>query len=332
MIISKTPLRISLFGGGSDFPSYYKKKKSSVIGFAINRYNYIFFNSKFINRSVYKYQISYSKFEKINQIQKIKHPSVRETLKYFNFDDPFQLHFNGELPARTGLGSSSAFTVGLCNILNYLKNKKINMIGLAKQAIDIEQNKIKEFVGSQDQTFASFGGFNKISFYKKNINVKKLKLSKSQINEIEESSLLVFTGQSRFADKIEKKKFNSMNNKKMETLNEIVSISSEAEKLFSKKKIDITEVGKLLNDSWKLKKTLDQQVSNDRINDIYNYAIESGAYGGKLLGAGGGGFIYLLCPKHKKNKIKRNLKKLVSLDIKISEVGSKIISATPEYY
>ncbi len=331
MIISKTPLRISLFGGGTDFPNYYKYNKSCVIGFAINRYNYIFFNSKFLNRSVYKYQISYSKFEKVNSVKNIKHNSVRETIKYFNFKSPFQLHYNGELPARTGLGSSSAFTVGLCNIINFLKKKKISQMGLAKQAIDIEQNKIKEYVGSQDQTFASFGGFNKISFYKQKINVQRIKLDKFQIKNIEDSSLLLFTGQSRFADKIERKKFSKMNNRKLKLLDEILNISNEANNLFKKKRINIPEIAKLLNESWILKKSIDDNVSNEKIDDVYKYALECGAYGGKLLGAGGGGFIYLLCPKNKKYEIKKKLNKFINLDVKISQAGSSIISSTPEY-
>ena len=169
MIISKTPFRISLFGGGSDFPSYYKNNKASVIGFAINRYNYILFRTRYLGRSPYKYHINYSLNEKTNFIKSIKHRSVRETLKYFNFKDPFEIHYNGELPARTGLGSSSAFTVGLCNILNLVKQKKISNFDLAKQAINIEQNKIKEFVGSQDQILTSMVDLTKLVFIKKKL-------------------------------------------------------------------------------------------------------------------------------------------------------------------
>ena len=175
MIISRTPFRISLFGGGSDFPGYYKYHAGKVIGFTFNRYNYILFNPMF-QKNEFKYNINYSLNEKKNQINKIEHRSVRETLKYFKFNEPFELYYNGELPARTGLGTSSAFTVGLCNIMNFIKKKKISKFNLAKEATYIEQKKIKEFVGSQDQIHTSVGGLNKISFSKNETLIQPINL------------------------------------------------------------------------------------------------------------------------------------------------------------
>lgn len=331
MIISKTPFRISLFGGGSDFPSYYNCNKASIIGFAFNRYNYILFRTKYLSSSPYKYHINYSLNEKSNSIEKIKHRSVRETLKYFKFKDTFEIHYNGELPARTGLGTSSAFTVGLCNILNFVKGKKINSMDLAKQAIDIEQNKIGEFVGSQDQILTSLGGFNKIDFSKKKIKVKKFNLEKKAIKEIEKSSLLLFTGQIRTAEKIEKNKFKKLNNRKNRLLDDLVEITEAANKKLDSKNFDLKELGELLDDSWSLKKSIHKSVSSEKIDEIYQYSKELGAYGGKILGAGGGGYLYLMCPINKKEYIKRKLNQFQNIELKVSKKGSRIISSTSDY-
>jgi D-glycero-alpha-D-manno-heptose-7-phosphate kinase len=331
MIISKTPFRISLFGGGSDFPSYYKNNKASVIGFAFNRYNYILFRTRYLASSPYKYHINYSLNEKTNLIEKIKHRSVRETLKYFSFREPFEIHYNGELPARTGLGSSSAFTVGLCNILNLVNKKKVNNFNLAKQAIDIEQNKIKEFVGSQDQILTSIGGFNKIDFNKNKIRVNRFNLKNNNISQIEDSSIILFTGEVRTAEKIESDKFRKLTNKKIKLLDQIVEITDSANKILKSDNFKVKEIGELLDDSWKLKRSIHKSVSSKKIDEIYQYSKEIGVYGAKILGAGGGGFLYLLCPKNKKEIIKEKLNKFNVIDVKISNVGSEIISLTPEY-
>ena len=330
MIISRTPFRISLFGGGSDFPEYYKYHEGKVIGFTFNRYNYILFNRKF-QKNEFKYNISYSLNEKKNQINKIEHKSVRETLKYFKFKEPFELHYNGELPARTGLGTSSAFTVGLCNIMNFIKKKKISKFNLAKEATYIEQKKIKEFVGSQDQIHTSIGGLNKILFSKNETLVQPLNLNSDKIREIEMSSLLVFTGISRTAEKIEKKKFEKIDTKKQKIISNLVNITDEAEKSFRDITLDIRNIGALLDDSWKLKRSLDKNVSNIKIDEVYKVSKSAGAYGGKILGAGGGGFLYLLCPKNKKKKIKEKIGKLSTIEIKLSFNGSEIISSMTDY-
>lgn len=326
MIISKTPLRISLFGGGSDFPHYYNNFKSEVIGFALNRYNYILFSTKFLNKDDYKFSINYSLNEKTNFINKIKHRSVRETIKHFKYNKPFELHYNGDLPARSGLGSSSAFTVGMCKILNFINKRKISNIELAKQAIYIEQKKIKEYVGSQDQLYAAFGGFNKFKFYKEKIIATKLKINQKKKNIIEDSSFLIFTGFSRVAEKIEKKKFGNFNKSKILLLDELVSYSQNASLLIESNNFKIKELGKLLDDSWKLKKSMHKEVSNHQIDEIYDYVLKLGAYGGKLLGAGAGGFLYVVCPKNKRKIIQSKLTKLNCINIGISKNGSRIIS------
>ena len=264
---------------------------------------------------------------------RINHYKISKSLiKHFNFNLPFELHYNGELPARTGLGTSSAFTVGLCNIMNFFYKKKVSKFVLSQQATYIEQNKIKEFVGSQDQIHTSIGGINSISFEKKKIKVKPIKLIASNIQKLENSSILVFTGNSRTAEKIEKAKFKNINQQKVKILEKLVEITGEGERILNKKKLDIKELGNLMDESWKIKKTISNKISNRKIDDLYYELKNLGVYGGKILGAGGGGFLYLLCPKDKKNLIKKKLSKMTFIDIKLSFTGSEIISSTPDYY
>ena len=188
MIISRTPYRVSLFGGGTDLPAYFKKNGGSVIGFAVDQYSYIFLKraKKMLNHN---YRIVYSKQEHCQKIDKIVHPSVKQTLKYYKFKENLELLHSGDLPAMSGMGSSSSFTVGLCNILKNIKKQEFDKYDLANDAITIEQKKIKEFVGSQDQTFAAFGGFNKINFLKNgDINVLSINLSKKNLDVLKKSS------------------------------------------------------------------------------------------------------------------------------------------------
>lgn len=326
MIISKTPYRISLFGGGSDLPQYFNRFGGEVIGFAINQYSYLFLK-KTKKMLGYNYRIVYSKHEIKNKLNDIDHPSVRETLKYYNFKKGIELTHNGDLPALSGMGSSSSFTVGLCNILQTLKKKKFDNYELAYDAIDIEQNKIREAVGSQDQTFAAFGGLNKIDFLKNGkINVISINLSQKNKKILEQSSLLVFTGKVRYASNIEKKKIANINKNKnkVEQIHSLKKMVSLCYKELTQDQINIKKIGQMLNKSWKLKSSLSSDVTNKDLNEIYNIAIKNGAYGGKLLGAGGGGFFYFLCNPKKKEKIKKKLK-LKTLDIKIDNDGSQVI-------
>lgn len=326
MIISRTPYRISLFGGGTDLPAYFKKKRGSVIGFATDQYSYIFLKKtkKMLNHN---YRVVYSKHELCNQIHQINHPSVRETLKYYKFNHGIELLHSGDLPAMSGMGSSSSFTVGLCNIIKKIQKRDFDKYDLAYDAIDIEQNKIKEAVGSQDQTFAAFGGFNRINFLKNgDINVLSINLSKENLKLLQKSSFLAFTGKVRIAAKIEKDKIKVIKSNKskqfhLATLNSYVD---ECQAILSKKKIDIKQIGKLLDDSWQIKKNITKNISNNHLDSIYNKAIKSGAYGGKLLGAGGGGFFFFICDPNKKKKIVKSLN-LKTIDVGVDAEGSKII-------
>ncbi len=323
MIISKTPLRISFFGGGTDYPAWFNKNTGMVIGTTIDKYTYI--SCRFLPPFFkHKHRIIYSKIENAFSINDIKHPSVRECLKYISIKKGIEIHHDADLPARSGLGSSSSFTTGLLNCLNKLENKSITKKKLAKSTIYVEQNLIKENVGSQDQIHAAYGGFNKIDFFTDgDFKVNSIK-NESLLKDLEDSCLLFFTGFSRFASDIASDIIKNTPKRKME-LQEIKAIVPEAAKLLKAKNFDINNFGKLMNKSWHLKKTLSTTISNKFINEIYLEAMSSGAVGGKLLGAGGGGFILFIADRIYHTKIKKRLKNLLHVPFRFEKTGSQII-------
>ncbi len=322
MIISKTPYRISLFGGGTDYPSWYLRNNGQVLSFSINKYVYI--SCRHLpNFFPHNYRILYAKDEKVNRINDITHPSVRETIKHTKFNENLEIHYDGDLPARCGLGSSSAFTVGFLNCLLNLQNKKVYPKKLANEAIFIEQKRVNETVGSQDQVAVAYGGFNNIIFKKNSkIYVKPLKLKESKLKKLEENLILVYTGFTRNAEAIAKTYVNKLSKKKsnLELMNSTVDT---AKNILDNGNID--DIGYLLNDFWHLKKTLSKNISNTYIDEIYNKAISAGALGGKLIGAGGGGFLLLYANKNKQKKIMKSLSKLTSVKFKFEYEGSRII-------
>ena len=323
MIISKTPYRISFFGGGSDYPSWYLRNGGAVISSTIDKYIYIscrklppFFN--------HKYRIVWSKVESVNNVNEIQLKPVREMIKKFNIKDGLEIHYDGDLPARSGMGSSSVFVVGLLNLFNNINKKKIENEMLAKQSIHFEQKVLKEVVGSQDQIAASCGGFNKIIFNKGGkFLVKPIKIKKETLNNLNQNLILVYTGLTRNAHDIASSFVNKLKTTKRNQILEILNFVTEAENTL--KKDDLNSFGKLLHESWIKKKELSSFITNNKIDDIYNYAINKGAVGGKLLGAGGGGFFLFYVPKKYQKNFISSFKKLIHIPFKFSEEGSKII-------
>ena len=325
MIISKTPFRVSLFGGGTDLPEYIGEKNEGMcIGLAINKYCYIFFRHG-NNLMNYNYRLAYSKIEFTHSVNDIAHPTVRNSIKYYKHSTPFDLLHNGDLPAKSGLGSSSSFTVGLSLILRKLKSKNIDPYNLAKDAIFIEQKLNKENVGYQDQIFAAYGGINSIKFNNKSFFVNQKKISPNIKKKIENSLLLIFTGKTRIASKIEKDKQVNIK-KKIKYLDNILNIAKEFNQNLDKDNYDIKKVAEMLDCSWKYKKELSNSVSNKKIDELYDFTIKKGAMGGKIIGAGGGGFLLLIVEPKNKIQIMKRLKKLKPIEIKISEQGSKIVA------
>ena len=324
MIISRSPFRISFFGGGTDYPVWYEKFGGSVINATINKYCFI--TARFLPPFFdYKYRVRCYLHEEAQKVNEIKHPSVRECIKYLKLEKGIEIVHNADLPARSGLGSSSTFTVGLLNALHAINNYMPTKRELAMQAIDVEQNFIKESVGSQDQTAAAFGGFNKITFNSaSDIDVDPIIIKKERQFELENNLLLFFTGFARTASEIAKEQI-SITTKKEKELKTMLEISKEGLSRLTDEKQSLDQFGELLDEQWKIKRSLTNKISNKNIDEIYTAGINAGAIGGKLLGAGGGGFMLFYVPKGKQKNVINALKKKLFVPFRFEFTGSKII-------
>ena len=328
MVISRTPFRISFFGGGTDYPGWVKEHGGAVLATTINKYSYL--NVRYLPPFFWhKYRIVYSKTELCSTVDEIKHPAVRESIRFLKIQDGLAIHHDGDLPARSGLGSSSALTVGLLNALHALQGQMLSKQQLAEEGIRLEQEILKETVGYQDQTLAAYGGFNHITFHQNgNILVKPMTLSANRISELENHLMLFYTGIPRTASNVAKSYVKKINNQEKQ-LSLMQSSVDDAISILNSKK-DLNDFGKLLNEFWKLKKSLSSIVSNSEIDEIYEKAINAGAIGGKLIGAGGGGFLLLFVPPKNQKNVKEKLKKLVHVPFKFEHEGSQIIFFEPE--
>ena len=328
MIINKTPFRISFFGGGTDYPVWYRENQGAVLSTTIDKYCYI--TIRYLPPFFpHKHRIVYSKIEMVNDINEILHPAVRATLQFLNIDKGIEIHHDGDLPAKTGLGSSSSFTVGLLKSLYALKGVIPSKLQLAKEAIHIERDILKENVGAQDQVAAAFGGFNKINFNGKDeIKIEPITIGKERIKQLENHLMLFFTGFSRTASDIAKSQIENTPNKKRE-LSLMYQMVDEAIKILNEKG-DIKDFGKLLHEAWLLKKSLTDKISTPEIDNIYEKALQAGALGGKLLGAGGGGFMVLFVPPENQPGVREKLKNLLEVKFHFENEGSKIIYYNPD--
>jgi D-glycero-alpha-D-manno-heptose-7-phosphate kinase len=317
---------MSFFGGGTDYPTWFSQNKGAVLATTIDKYCYItcrylppFFD--------HKSRIIYSQMEHVTEIDEIDHPAVREVLRFLKIRQGVEIHHDGDLPARTGLGSSSSFTVGLLNALYALKGKMPTKEQLAEEAIHVEQDMCKENVGCQDQTLAAHGGLNFIEFGgSMHLQVRKVTIPQETIQSLQDSLLLYFTGFSRTASKIAAHQIKNMPNKQKE-LKTMYDMTFHALELLQENKL--RKFGLLLDEAWKIKRTLSTKISLPHIDDIFTSAKGAGALGGKLLGAGGGGFVLLFVPPSKQKAVKAKLKKLLLVPINFEELGSQIIFYQP---
>jgi D-glycero-alpha-D-manno-heptose-7-phosphate kinase len=327
MIISRTPFRISFFGGGTDYPDWYLKHGGAVLSTTFDKYCYItcrelppFFD--------HKYRIAYSVVENAKDICDIKHPAVRAVLQEIGFDQGLEIHVDADLPARSGLGSSSSFIVGLLNSLHALKGRRLSRDFLAREAIRIEQKVLGESVGSQDQTAAAFGGFNVINFRPDGgINVEPVVLATPRKNLLNSHLMLFFTGFSRVASEIAKDQIANINNK-VDELHRMRRMVDEALDILSTDQ-DIRFFGELLHTAWVCKQSLSDKVSTSEIGNIYETARKAGAIGGKLLGAGGGGFMLLFVEPEKQLQVRASLKDFVHVPFQFEAAGSQVIYYEP---
>jgi len=327
LILSRTPHRISFFGGGTDYPEYYREFGGKTLGVAINKYSYLNVR-KLPPYFDFKHRIVYSKQENVKSLDEIIHPSVRETLKHMNINDGVSIHHDGDIPARSGMGSSSAFTVGLINSINALYGIITSKDKLANESIHIEQNLIKENVGSQDQVFAAYGGLNIINFLQNGkINVSPIIMKQDKLITFQDNIMLFFSGLSRTASDVvvEQMKKTSIN---IPNLNRMKDLVDEAYDILISDR-NLNEFGELLNSTWELKKSLSSKITNPQIDDMYAKAIKAGAIGGKLLGAGGGGFMSFYVEKENQEAVKIALKDYLHIPFNFDFDGSKIVVYEP---
>lgn len=328
MIITKTPFRISFFGGGTDYPPWYRLHGGSVLSTAIDKYCYI--SCRLLPQFFeYKHRIVYSRIENVTDINDIEHPSVRAVLNWANVTSGLEIHHDGDLPARSGLGSSSSFTVGMVHAMYGLRGQMVSHETLAKDAIHVEQNLIGENVGSQDQIAAAYGGLNRIDFLSNDsFRVNKIIIPASRQAELHDHLLLCFTGFSRIADQIAKSQIDNFKNREKELFS-MRDMVDEGIEILSNPSVDIEEFGKLLDLSWQYKRSLSEQVSTPVIDQIYEQAKLAGAIGGKVLGAGGGGFMLLFAKPEKHAAIRARLKNLVHVDFNFDDAGSRVVLYQP---
>lgn len=327
MVISRTPFRISFLGGGTDYPAWYRENQGAVLATTINKYCYI--SCRYLPPFFeHKSRIIYSKMEQVKKASEIQHPSVRACLKFMRIAEGVEIHHDGDLPARTGLGSSSSFTVGLLNALSALRGKMVSKIELAQRAIYIEQKMLKENVGSQDQISAAVGGFNLIEFNgEQKFKVQPITVTQERLDLLQEHLLLFFTGFSRYASEIAKEQVERIP-QNSKGLREMFAMVHHGIDIVNGNG-DICKFGKLLHDSWRLKRALSDKIATPPIDEIYSAAIKVGAIGGKLLGAGGGGFILFFARPESQPKIKNKLKHLLHVPFRFENFGSQIIFCDP---
>ena len=324
MIITRTPFRISFFGGGTDYPQYYQEHGGAVLSTTINKYCYVtcrYYPPFFTHR----YHIRYSEKEVTQTIDEIKHPSVRECLRFSGIQEGVEITHAADIPARSGIGSSSSFTVGLLNALYALQGKMVTRRKLAMDAMHVEQDLVGEHVGSQDQTAAAFGGFNKIEFdAHRGLWVTPVTLNEAKLQRLQEHFLFYFTGLSRTASEIAAEQIRTLPQRlrEMDTMKQMVD---EALNILMGSPDSYADFGRLLHESWLLKRGLSSHITNPEMDAIYDAALRAGALGGKLCGAGGGGFMLLFVPPEQQPAVKAALGNLLLVPFRIETLGSHVI-------
>ena len=329
MIITQTPFRMSFFGGGTDFSGFYNEHGGAVISTTFDKYCYV--TVRHLPRFFeYKTHLTYSKTEQVNSYEEIQHPAIRNAMKWLDMHE-IRLTYESDLPARSGLGTSSSFAVGMLEAFYALKGKYADKRKLADDAIYLERTLCNEAGGIQDQIAASFGGFNRINFSRDGYTVSPVIISPVRKAALNDNLLLFFTGFSRFSSDIQKTTEKSIKDKTAQLI-EMYHLVDEAEKILTDESISIDEFGKLLDYTWKLKRGISSGITTDAIDEQYEKAIKAGAIGGKLLGAGGGGFLLFYVPKDKQEAVKKALEGQLHVPFRFENDGTKIIFYAPESY
>lgn len=329
MIITKTPFRMSFFGGGTDMPSFFNDNGGAVISTTFDKYCYV--NVRHLPRFFdYSTELSYSKIERVSDVNDIQHPAIRNAMKMLNMHE-IRLTYEADLPARSGLGTSSSFAVGMLNAFYALKGKYADKKKLADEAIYLERHLCEESGGWQDQIAASYGGFNRINFKSNGYEVLPVIISPERKKQLNDNLMMFFTGFTRFSSEVQKANAASGIDKTAQ-LREMLSLVDEAESILTDKSIDLDEFGRLLDHTWKLKRQTGNAVSTSNIDILYDIGIKAGALGGKLLGAGGGGFLVFYVQPERHTEVRKAMKDLLYIPFSFEDGGTRVIHYTPEAY
>lgn len=327
MVISRTPMRVSLFGGGTDYPDYFKTRRGAVLGLAIDKYIYIA-ALQLSGIQAYDYRVAYSKVELVHQVEEIQHLAVRAALQTYPVSQPLDISVMADMPASSGLGSSSTFSVGLLNLLAHIRHERVTKLDLALRAIHLERELLQENVGVQDQLHASFGGINRFDFDGKSYRITPMIMRSECLDHLMSSLLLVHTGVTRHASKIVEEQVTKTKAGQLNTqLDRLLELVDEASDILSSDQPSsmLDRLGKMLHDSWMLKRSLSSSMSSTDIDDLYNRAMSLGALGGKLCGAGGGGFLLMLVPPEKRQAFIENIAPARAVSVGLDTQGSTII-------
>lgn len=329
MIITKTPFRMSFFGGGTDMPEFFNENGGAVLSTTFDKYCYV--NVRHLPRFFeYTTELSYSETERVTSVDEIRHPAIRNAMKLLDMHE-IRLTYEADLPARSGLGTSSSFAVGMLNAFYALKGRYVDKKTLADQAIYLEREMCREAGGWQDQIAAAYGGFNRIEFHADGYTVSPVILSAERKETLDSNLLMFFTGFTRFSSEIQQSTQSCMKEKKSRLL-EMLALVDEAEAILVDRSRPLSEFGKLLDHAWKLKRGISGSISTDSIDELYAKALKAGALGGKLLGAGGGGFLVFYVEPERQNAVREALSDLLYVPFRFETGGTRIIHYSPETY
>ena len=329
MIITKTPFRMSFFGGGTDMESFFMENGGAVLSTTFDKYCYA--NVRHLPRFFdYSTELSYAKIERVTDVNDIQHPAIREAMKMLDMHE-IRLTYEADLPARSGLGTSSSFAVGMINAFYALKGKYADKKKLADAAIYLERELCKEAGGWQDQIAASYGGFNRINFNSDGYEVLPLIINPERKRQLNNNLMMFFTGFTRFSSDVQKANASNKADK-VNQLKEMLALVDEAEKVLVDKQSDLDEFGRLLDHTWRIKRKTGNTVSTNSIDELYDKGLKAGALGGKLLGAGGGGFLVFYVEPDKQEKVKKAMEDLLYIPFEFEDGGTRVIHYSPETY
>lgn len=329
MVITQTPFRMSFFGGGTDFPGFYNEHGGAVISTTFDKYCYV--NVRHLPPFFeYSTELSYSKIERVKNIDEINHPSIRECMRYLDMRD-IRLTYEADLPAKSGLGTSSSFAVGMLNAFYSLKGKYKSKRELADDAIYLERELCNEAGGVQDQIAVAFGGFNRIDFSADGYQVTPVVMSNERKEILNDNLMMFFTGFSRFSSDIQTSTQAVLKDKTAQLL-EMYSLVDTAQGILTDKNSDLNDFGRLLDHTWKLKRGITTRISTNSLDEIYEKAMSAGALGGKLLGAGGGGFFVFYVEPEKRKSVMQALDKLLYIPFRFEDSGTRVIYFGAEDY